>query len=152
MKRKLTLSAIAFVAALPAMVLAQEGKEQIANILGVEANEFTLSELLQMETAASAGDRETVEKILAESNSGLTAEQVIQRVTPENATKLQEVRMSDYNYGKLQIANSIGVDPDYFTLAELVELQDAIDNKDADTVKLMIDRAGLDVTAEQLIQ
>ncbi|QDY69744.1 hypothetical protein [Qingshengfaniella alkalisoli] len=154
MLRKIVLATAITATALPTMVAAQEmsGKAQIAEILGVDGANFTLSELVELDQAVSMNDSETVTRILEENNSDLAAEQVIQGVTPESRQQIAVVYGQDYNVGKAQLAQEAGVEPQNFTLAQLVELNSAIDDNDEDAVQKVLDEAGVEQEAVTLLQ
>lgn len=92
---------------------ANPGKEQIAAKLGVDASQFTLSQLVQLEEAARDNDR-----------------QAFKFIQDQAAGKIHEA--SSTSPGNVQRALTLGVEPGRFTPAELTQLEVARKNGDSE--------------------
>jgi hypothetical protein len=87
----------------PAVV--SQGAAQLARLLGVAPGAYSVAELIQLQTAISENDRQTIAFILGGGTPGDTTGDV-SVVTP----------------GKAQLAAGLGLDPAAYSTAELVAL------------------------------
>lgn len=155
---KITAAALALATALPTMAFAQTDYGQYAASIGVNADNYTLSELVELDKALRDNDREKANIVLSEAGSELTYEQLQAGMT-ENGMTMDDIEaptvaapeVDTYTGGKEQIAAVIGVDPDDFTLTELVGLKSAVDTGDEDAVQAILDKAGVETTALSLM-
>ncbi len=100
MKRFILTTAMTVALAVPAAA-----NDQLAMSLGVEPGEYTLSELVQLQTAMEEGDQKKIDFIMA--GGGTTV--------PESAVSPAQI----------QLATELNVDPANFSYAELVQLRQA---------------------------
>jgi hypothetical protein len=149
-----TLSALALATVLPATALAQTaGTAQLAAQIGVDPNRFSAVELTELRAELEDGNRVGVNLILDEAGSDLTYDQLIAGIR-ENSVDLSGVTdgigatggTADDAAGKEQIAGALGVDPDAFTLNQLVQLQAAVDNGEDNVIRDILSDAGVDET------
>lgn len=162
---KSTLTAVVFALAAPAAFAANAsaGETQLANLLGVEPGQYTMSELIQLENADRDGDLVQVQVILdrATENNGLATRNApsagtaqlaaIEGVNASDYSVSQLIRLSDaqqandlvlidqikaentdspyvgISAGRAQIAANLGVNAADYTLAELVAMDVSAD-------------------------
>lgn len=149
MTRNLTMTALTLAAALPTAALAQAtGSAQLAAQIGVNAERFSATELVQLRSELQDGNRQGVNLILGEAGSDLTYDQlsagirdrgVDLDVTPDTVTGA----IPDTS-AKEQLAAPLGVDAADFTVNELVDLQAAVDAGDENDVRAILSEAGVD--------
>ncbi len=101
MKRLALTTAIAVGLAIPAAA----SNEQLAASIGVEPGQYTLAELVALQAAIDDNDQQLI--------------RAIQEGRVETATA------ADVTPGQAELAQSLGVDPSEYTLAELAQLRDA---------------------------
>jgi len=147
-KRTFIVPITAIALALPAIVGAQTmGKSQLADIIGVEAANFTLAELVELDKAIRDEDEERVEVILEQAGSDVKADALV-----ENLGTAEDYEVSvrtgffdpDYMTGKEVLAENLGVPADAFTLTELVQLQEAVRSNDEESIEQLLVEAGLE--------
>ena len=103
MKQFIWTVALAGLIAAPAV--ANPGKEQFAAILGVDADRYTMSELIRLDNAISENDQTKVRWILS---GGMKAD------SPEAPARVTR--------SEVQLAGPLGLDPTKYTTAELTKL------------------------------
>ncbi|TDL86102.1 hypothetical protein [Meridianimarinicoccus aquatilis] len=155
---KITAAALALATALPTMTFAQTDNAQYAASIGVNADNYTLSELVELDKALRDNDREKANLVLSEAGSEMTYEQLQAGMTANGMTmsdieapEMEAAEVETYSGGKEQIAAVIGVDAEDFTLNELVGLKAAVDTGDEDAAQAILDRAGVEGTAASLM-
>ncbi|MFE3838326.1 hypothetical protein [Pseudogemmobacter sonorensis] len=97
-----------------------DGKDQLARILGVDADQFTTAQLLQLQDARRENDAERFNFILSQAG-GATAS-----------------AGASTSAGNVQRALALGVEPGRFTAAELSQLEVARRNGDTEVVKFIL--------------
>lgn len=153
MKRSITLSALALAIALPTFAGAQTapGTAQYAANLGVNAEQFTLNELVALDKALQDNNRTGANFILSQAGSDVNYDQLqAGQISNPNAPALvtrASSNSSTSTAGKSQIAATIGVDPANFTLNELVGLKAAVDTNDDQKVRAILSKAGVERNA-----
>ncbi|QIE42741.1 hypothetical protein [Meridianimarinicoccus aquatilis] len=153
MKRSITLSALALAIALPTFAGAQTapGTAQYAANLGVNAEQFTLSELVALDKALEDNNRTGANFILSQAGSDVNYDQLqAGQISDPNAAPLvtrASSTSSTSTAGKSQIAATIGVDPADFTLNELVGLKSAVDTNDEQKIRAILTKAGVERNA-----
>lgn len=152
-RTKLTLTAAALALTVPAMAAAQsQGKAQLADILGVEPDRFTLSQLIRLDEALSDNESTEVRLILDQAGSDRDPADLMTGYDADMMTAAGDWYMADYAGGKEQLAETVGVPADEFTLAQLIRLDDAIENNDTTEIGLVLDEAGVDMSPTELTQ
>lgn len=152
MTRMMTATAFALATALPTLAAAQATAPdaQYAAQIGVDASKYSLTELVALDKALRDDNRQGANQILSDAGSELTYNDLISNLDANGMTiadvEVPEVQI-DAPEGKAQLAASIGVDPEAFTLTQLVALKSAIDTSDEDEVQNILDEVGVDRTA-----
>ncbi len=116
----------ALVAATVAFGAPAMASDQLARSLGVDASQYTLAELAQLQVAIEEGDQTRVDFILS---GGANA-------------------ISGQASGAAQLAANVGVQPGNFSLTELVQLKTATEAGDQTRVNF-ITSGGADVVSTQ---
>lgn len=139
-----TMTAAALATALPLAAHAAQGKDQLAGILGVETENYTVNELVALDAALRENDRETVELLLQQNGSGMTPTELMNSYTVDPSPTLDRS-------GKQMLAATLNVPAEPFTLMQLVRLDDAIGKNDETVVRAILDETGVDMTAAELM-
>ena len=152
-RKTLTLTAAAIALTVPAMAVAQvQGKAQLADILGVEAGNFTLSQLVRLDEAFQQNNENEVRLILEESGSDSSPTELMSGYGDETMMSAASWYTTDYETGKEQIADQIGVPAEEFTLAQLVRLDNAVAEGRETEIDTILDEAGVSMTAGELLR
>lgn len=115
--RKTTMIATVFATLLGGAAFAQTnpGVAQLAGIAGVSPEGFTQAQLIQLIEAQRDGDMDTVDFILSQRGAEVGR---------------GDAAAFDGNAGKAQLAAQAGVNPDDYTLAQLIALTSATTDRD----------------------
>lgn len=117
--KTVTFAALISVAAVGAAAAAgNPGKDQLARSLGVDGDQFTTAQLIQLQTAKRDNNAEAVRFILSQAGSDAVA-------------------LSSDSAGQIQRAKTLGVEPGRFTPAELSQLETAKRNGDSEVWKFI---------------
>jgi hypothetical protein len=150
MNRTLTAAALVFAASLPTFASAQSapGTAQLAANLGVNADRYSLNELVSLDKALRDDNRVGTNQILTRAGSDLTYDKLKAGIVTDPAS-VTAPRAAGNNAAaeataKAQIAGAIGVNPENFTLNELVGLKAAVDEGDYSKVRAIFSRLGID--------
>lgn len=181
MIRKSTLSLAALAVSLPAIAFAQAGgKEQLAGEIGVNADNFTVSELIRLDKALDEDDAVEGRNILEANDSDVTFEALQNGLDADARARIDamilemdETGMTRDNAamngatggmaaegdggivpetsGKEQIAGNLNVPADQFTLNQLIDLQAAVNNGDELEAGKILDEAGVDIPTSSIM-
>lgn len=121
MLTKSLIAVIALTVAAPAF--ANSGTDQLARQLGVAPGAYTVSQLMQLQSAKDDNDSTRFNFIL--SQSGVEASR--------NSSDIGSV-----NAGAAQIAAQLGVSASAYSLSDLVRLQNAVRDNDSQTVQFIL--------------
>jgi hypothetical protein len=114
--------------------------EQLAASLGVNPDNFTTAELIQLRSAQEENDQATVDFILSGADSGsadVAAIQLAFALEDDDRATVNFLRnggsevVSTQSFGSAggeQLAASLGVDAGDYTVAELIQLRSALDS------------------------
>ncbi|RLL64563.1 hypothetical protein [Paenirhodobacter hankyongi] len=119
MKRNMTYAAVALVlsAGVASAAETNQGLQQIANYLGVDAGAYSATELHQLLGARDAGDQSTYDYFL---------------------NRVGAAQGDAVTAGKAQIAAQVGLNPAEYTTAELIRVQKAQRQGDLQTVTFVV--------------
>lgn len=125
------IATTAIVASLAAPAFAGSGKDQLAALAGVTADNYSVSELVRLDAAEKSGDATTSNYIKAAANGNVISSQ------------------SSISAGQAQLAASVGVEPGALTQAQLIQLDQALRDGDATKANYIIDQAHADTVSSQ---
>lgn len=128
--KTVTFAALISVAAIGAAAAntAGSGKDQLARILGVDADAYTTAQLSQLYEAKRNNDTETYNFIVAQAAGNIPAS-------------------NDTSAGNVQRALALGVEPGRFTAVELSQLEVAKRNGDTEVWKFILSGANRNTPA-----
>ncbi|MGJ8584093.1 MAG: hypothetical protein ACSHXD_08385 [Marinosulfonomonas sp.] len=129
MKNLIATTVIAATLAAPAF--AGSGKDQLAALAGVSAENYSISELVRLDAAQKDGDATTSSFIKAKANGNVISTQ------------------NSVSAGQAQLAASVGVEPGSLTQAEMIRLDQALREGDATKANYIIDQANGDSISSQ---
>lgn len=130
---KKLIATTAIVATMAAPAFAGSGKDQLAALAGVNADNYSISELVRLDAAQKDGDATTSNFIKAKAGGDVVSTQ------------------SGVSAGEAQLAASVGVAPGSLTQAQMIQLDQALSDGDATKANYIIDQAHGDSISTQSV-